>query len=81
MIIRDRRCGREFIGELVEEIPGNKPLTEEQVTRYLDMTPDIDEKKFRQYQQATRYRRAVLKRHVGDGYWIVPLNEHYEVIP
>lgn len=79
MIIRDRRCGREFVGDLVEEIPGNRQLTEDQVIRYMGMTPDVDEEKFRQYQRPTKHRRAVLKRHVGNGYWIVPLSEHYEV--
>lgn len=80
MIVRDKRCGREFIGDPVEEIPGNRAMTDEQVEKYLGMSPDIDEEKFRQYKRPTKHRRLVLKRHVGEGFWVVPLSGHYEVI-
>ena len=78
MIVTDLRCGRQFIGDLVEEIPGGKALTDEQLKTYLDIEPD--DEKYQQYKRPAKHRRMVLKRHIGQGYWLIPMNDsHYKV--
>jgi hypothetical protein len=73
MIVTDLRCGRQFIGDLVDEIPGNKAMSDEQLKTYMRVVPEDDN--YAQYKKAVKGKRIVLKRHVGEGYWIIPIND------
>lgn len=75
MKIIDLRCGRVLEGELVDKIPGNNAMTDEQLEMYLNVTPD--HKDYQHYKRPNAHKTAILRRENNKGYWVVPINEKF----
>lgn len=75
MKITDLRCGRVLEGEYVETIAGNQQATDEQLQKYLGVSPE--DKQYPYLRRASRHKRIVLKRTDDPGYYVVPIDERF----
>ena len=75
MKITDLRCGRVMEGDLVDKIPGNQAMSDDQLETYLNITPD--HKDYQHMKRPAVHKIAVLKRTDGKGYYVVPVNDKF----
>lgn len=78
MKIRDRRCGRVLEGTLVEQIPGHRTMSDEQLEKYLGVCPG--DKQYNYLKRGSEHAQYVLQHEKG--FLVIPMNsKFYEVVP
>jgi hypothetical protein len=74
MKITDLRCGREFIGEHITNIPGGSVPEDDVLELYLGVKPT--DSQYRQHKKPTTHKRAILQ-HAPGQFYVIPIDKRF----